>query len=91
VLEVAPGSATLRVRPRAIAAVFGAAKPMAFAPAGDLTAFPVRGMLATRGIGLQYAGYPAWYFWTGEREMVLTVLAKAGFNTSWAEMKARLY
>jgi hypothetical protein len=64
---------------------------MAFAPAGDLTVFPVRGRLATRGIGLQYASYPAWYFWTGEREMILTVLATAGFHTSWAEMKARLY
>jgi hypothetical protein len=87
--EVAPGSATLRVRPRAIAAIFGAGKPVVFAPAGDLTAFPVRG-LATKGIGLQYASYPAWYFWTGEREMILTVLATAGFNTSLAEMKARL-
>ena len=91
VLEVAPGSAALRVRPHAMAAVFGAAKPMTFAPAGDLTAFPVRGRLASRGIGLQYAGHPASYFWTGEREMVLTVLAMAGFNTSWAEMRPRLY
>lgn len=89
VLEVAPGSATLRVRPRAIAAIFGAGKPMVFAPAGDLTVFPVRGTLGAKGIGLQYASSPAWYFWTAEREMILTVLATGGFNTSWAEMKAR--
>lgn len=90
VLEVAPGSANLRVQPRAIAVVFRAGKPMTFTPAADLTAFPVRKLL-TKGLGFQYAGRPASYFWTGQREMILTVLARAGFNTSWAEMKARLY
>ena len=91
VLEVASGSATLRVRPHFIATIFGAGKPMTFTPAADLTAFPVRGTLGTKGVGFQHAGHPPYYFWTGEREMVLTVLATAGFHTSWAETKARLY
>ncbi len=66
-------------------------KPMKFTRAPYLTAFPVIGMLGAKGIGLLHSGYPAHYCWTGEREMVLTVLGTAGFFITWAETKARLY
>jgi hypothetical protein len=61
-----------------------------FAAQQDLEAvFPVRGPLASRGVGFRTPDGREWYFWSSQGELILTTLARAGFPVAFVEEKAR--
>src|SRR5438105_3588548 len=64
VLELSGAVLTLRVRPRLLAAMFGA-KPLVLAPAEVDAIFPARGRLRSSAIGIRPRGAPPSYFLRG--------------------------
>jgi hypothetical protein len=67
--------------------MFGAAQ-LAATPETLTEAFAVTGSvgaLGAHGVALRVEGSPTAYFWTSQREAVLTALAAAGFRVSWDE------
>ena len=85
VLELSGGVLTLRVRPRFLAAMFGA-KPLSVRP-GDVDAvFPVRRRLRPRAVGIRPRGGPPSYFLLGgDRASILSAIAASGFPVQWEE------
>jgi hypothetical protein len=85
VLELSGGVLTLRVRPRFLAAMFGA-KPLIVAPAEVDAIFPARGRLRSSAIGIRPHGAPPSYFLVGrDRAPILSAVAAAGFPVQWEE------
>jgi hypothetical protein len=85
VLELSGAVLTLRVRPRFLAAMFGA-KPLVVAPAEVDAIFPARGRLRSSAIGIRAHGAPPWYFLVGrDRAPRLSAIAAAGFPVQWDE------
>jgi hypothetical protein len=90
VLEVTAEKLTLRVRPAPIAAVFGT-KPFTAEVSSVAEVFPVRGRLATKGVGILVNDQPVAYFWTTQTRGVLLSLANVGYPVSWQEQRAHIW
>jgi hypothetical protein len=90
VLSVDGSSLSLWIRPRLIARLFGAPRPLVVTPADVEAVFPCRmGLLRFRraaAIGIRPQNQPPWYFVTRrERAAILSVIASAGFDVDWSE------
>lgn len=68
--------------------LFGA-KPLFAGPQELASVFMVRGAYRTRGIGFRLIDGREWYFWTTDRERILSTLAQAGYPVSADEQRAR--
>jgi hypothetical protein len=86
VLELDGSSLALRMRPRFLERLF-AGDPLVVQPADLEAVFPATGMLRSPGVGLRPHGRHVYYFWTRQRESVLTALAAAGWPVSWEERR----
>jgi len=79
----------LRVRPRAVTALFGVHGPVRVTTADQVTIFPARGWFGVSGIGIQAAASPACYFYCRDRARLLSTLDGAGFHVTWEEQRIR--
>jgi hypothetical protein len=84
VLEVHGRDLVLRIRPRLLAAAFGA-RPV-HESAGNAMIFPARGWFGSRHVGIKTA-HGEGYFRASNPAALLAMLEAAGFEVSWTEMK----
>ncbi|MGZ6969152.1 MAG: hypothetical protein ACXVIM_04335 [Acidimicrobiia bacterium] len=88
VLELSGSSVTIRMRPRLLA--LGLRAIVTLRAEAVEAVFPIKTpMFGYEGIGLRPLGQPVTYFWTSDREQLLTRLRAEGFPVGWEERLIR--
>ena len=86
VLEISGDGVILRIRPRLLGKMTGIVDLRAGSSA-DVVVEPVRSNWVWKGLKFTIPGRPPYYFWTNQREAVVSDLLTAGFQVSAQEGK----
>jgi len=90
VLELSAAALTLRIRPKAIAGIFGAGS-FTWAASDPVVIYPVRGRWVSFNRGLAIEGPSGLcYFGTRRPERILSALEQQRFPVSWGERFIKL-
>ncbi len=84
VLELDGSLLTFRVRPRLLAKLFGMHQ-LVVRPFEVEAVYPARARLRYPAIAVRPLGQPPYYFLLGDRGLILSCIAEAGFPVSWQE------
>jgi hypothetical protein len=88
VLEITGGDLSLRLRPRPLAAMFGA-RGLHASTVENVHAFPARGWFGSKGIGIQVDNQTPSYFLRADQAGLLAAVAAAGFEVTFDEQRIR--